>query len=235
MKCNPQQLSCKEEIEAIFNRMMAKLDLIERDREQTAEAPEPPPSLPPFPGAFCLHDVADCVRQAHGRVELWVRDAIADAGSPRWLTLFGKSGSGKSHLARLAHYLLRKVGVRAVLRSWPNLQDAILTGDGDVIARLGRAPVLLLDDFGAGYPTGDKRARLLVAKLFELFEHRRSKWTLFAGMLTPQDINEQIDQRIASRLFRDRNELVDMRNADDWGYRNFRRRTEAVPDFTPPQ
>lgn len=229
MKYKPQQPDCRGEIEAIFNRMMAKFERIEREQSrQPAEAPEPapkPPPLPPFPGAFCLHGVADCVRQAHSKVEVWVRDAIADTAEPRWLTLFGKSGSGKSHLACLAHYLLRKVGVRTVLRSWPTVQDALLKGDTDVIKQLGRAPVLLLDDFGTGYPTGDRRARFLVAKLFELFELRRGKWTLFTGMLTPQDISEQIDQRIASRLFRDLNELVDMRDADDWGYCNFRHRT----------
>lgn len=214
------------EIDKILERMLATA--AQREQQFAAEPPPPQPSprLPTNPGVFRLHGVADCVRQAYNCVEACVRDIIAGRKNHRWVTLFGRSGSGKTHLLQLAHYTLRKSGVHSILRNWSLISDELFEFGNDQFDRLCRAPVLLLDDIGCDEFSSDKRARVIGSKLCRLFEARLGKWTLMSAGLSPHELGDQVSHRAASRLFRGSNELVDMRNAEDHGFLDYKQRTQ---------
>ena len=199
-----------------INDMKAELEEQEETREQAK------PSLPP-PAVFHTRGLAPCVKEALDAADAWVRD-ITTFGNPHWLTLFGRSGCGKTHLLKTAQYVLRQAGRQVIYRNWPAVMDEIIDGEWGHIAVMCRAHVLILDDIGAGYMASGRRALIAAAKLYEIMEARLGRWTLLASNLAPQDISDRVDPRIASRLYRGENQLVDMRAAGDYAYSQYMQR-----------
>lgn len=199
-----------------INEMKAEMQEQQETREQVK------PSLPP-PPVFHTRGLAPCVREALDAADAWVRD-ITTFGNPHWLTLFGRSGCGKTHLLRTAQYVLRQAGRQVIYRNWPAVMDEIIDGEWGHIAVMCRAHVLILDDIGAGYMAAGRRALIAAAKLYEIMEARLGRWTLLASNLAPQDISDRVDPRIASRLYRGDNQLVDMRAAGDYAYSQYMQR-----------
>ncbi len=152
-----------------------------------------------------------CIDEAHKATQWWLNDIIhKQRERSRWVTLYGQSGSGKTHLATAAARVLREHGHRVQKWRWGRALGMMLDGEWELMGQLCRLPVLVLDDVGAEYTGGDKSRQLNAAKLLELLEARLGKWTFITTNLRPKQIGEELDARISSRLYRGQNVLVDM-------------------------
>lgn len=161
------------------------------------------------------------VAEAHRTTIAWLRSIKAGPSTPgHWLTLYGSSGVGKTMLATLARDHLHNCGIRAQKWNWGSSFNRIVE-DGELTAHLCRIPVLILDDIGTGYTLSEKAAELHASKLYEILEARLRKWTLITTNLSPQQIRERLDARIASRLFRGENKICDLTAAADYSYHQY--------------
>lgn len=159
-----------------------------------------------------------CVDEAHKAVQWWLNDiANKQALLRRWVSLLGASGCGKTHLALAARDTLKAQGRRVRYRRWGDALGQMLDGDWELMPYLINSPILILDDIGAEYAGSPRMNQLNAAKLLELLEGRLGKWTLLTSNLNEEHIAERLDVRIASRLYRGQNVLVDMTEADDFG------------------
>lgn len=169
------------------------------------------------------------VKQAHSDTIAWLRAILADPSAPGyWLTLYGASGVGKTMLATQARNHLQNNGILAQKWNWGNSFNRLIEDPG-LTAHLCRLPVLILDDIGTGYTLSDKAAELHASKLYEILESRLQKWTLITTNLSPQQIRERLDARIASRLFRGDNKLCDLTAADDYAYLQYLKTRNQKP------
>lgn len=173
-------------------------------------------TLPPF----ITEGVHPSGLEAHHATRSWVT-AILKKKQPYWLTLFGPSGCGKTFLARHARAHLRNKQRDCQLWNWVKAFDRLCEWDSDLMQHLCNLPILILDDIGTGYTMSDKTAELHSSKLYEIIESRISKFTLITTNLSPQQLRERLDARIASRLFRGQNIIVDLTNADDYSYNQY--------------
>ena len=138
---------------------------------------------------------------------------MESSAPPRWLTLSGGCGAGKSHLARQTkRFWIEHAGwVRAEGKSgsyrrlrecrfisWRKFVQRQKAGEFRELVDLMDLPLLIVDDIGAEYdPTGFAKGRL-----DELLDARLGKWTFITTNLSLQEIGEQLDARIASRMKR---------------------------------
>ena len=125
----------------------------------------------------------------------------------RWLTLWGRSGTGKSMLARGIYEAFPR---RAHWLDWVDLCRRYQSKDD--INRALRwacdAEVLVIDDAGAEHQTP-----ATLGLLHGMLQSRLGQWTVITTNLSP-DTWRQRDERIGSRLIRDRNVHVDCTTAD---------------------
>lgn len=118
-----------------------------------------------------------------------------------WLLLWGKMGTGKTHLLAAAFNALVARGRYPLYTLTPSLLDAVrdaLDSDrpqdyGARFRAVQQAPILILDDLGA-----EKRTAWTDETLFKLLDYRYRQQlpTAVATNLLPDDLEE----RIASRL-----------------------------------
>lgn len=164
---------------------------------------------------FRVEGLAPCVDAAHKAVQWWLNDILHGCKERRrWLTLFGRSGCGKSHLALAARGCLRAHGRRVQCWNWAVLRERLLGGCcPGLMEQVQGLPVLLLDDVGAEYLGSDRAAGVSASLLYRVLEARLGRWTLLTSNLAPAD---WVDVRITSRLYRGLNELVDMSGAADF-------------------
>jgi chromosomal replication initiation ATPase DnaA len=152
------------------------------------------------------------------------------SGKPAyWVSFLGGCGNGKTMLARKV-YRFQQRYLRA--GEWRMTQDVGLTNAQTGIwcdwsnyaseladFKAGRreslkgAWFLVLDDIGA-----DSGRAIVTDELFRILNSRLGKWTIITSNLTPDGIAERLDQRIASRLIRDGNVLI-QNTAPDWALR----------------
>lgn len=125
----------------------------------------------------------------------------------RWLTLWGRSGTGKTMLARAVyeHFLHRAVWLQWVdfCRRYQSREDV-----NKSLWRACEAEVLVIDDAGAEHQTP-----ATLGLLHGLLQSRIRQWTVITTNLSPDTWRER-DERIGSRLIRDRNVHVDCTTAD---------------------
>lgn len=120
--------------------------------------------------------------------------------TPRWLSLVGTSGSGKTMLARKIKDICC-----GEFRTWTRITNYLREGEYRWFQDLIRKELLIVDDIGAEYQTG-----FVAAKLYELLSERVGKWTVLTANLSLENIGNKLDPRIASRMIRDGSIVVDV-------------------------
>lgn len=148
--------------------------------------------------------------------------------APRWLTLAGSSGVGKTHLARAVYRQFmeqnrfelkydatrgRIYGNTAIYCDWRSAckQFAVFDLQDDLINEW----FVVLDDIA----TENDRKGDVTAALERIIAGRKNKWTLITCNLSLQQIAERLDTRIASRMLRDNGEVIEV-NVMDYALRN---------------
>jgi hypothetical protein len=175
-------------------------------------------------------------------------DELMDGGKPRWITFVGASGCGKTYIARRICDFVRKHGEEVYNRGrtddrvhtlwgyaqeagffnkWLKLFDATRSGDYGPITRAGSDWFKCVDDLGAEGMDKDgsvyQHSRNMMGKLADA---RVGKWTVFTSNFDRKQIADLFDPRIASRLTRDGNMIVDLT-----GVRDFQLRREATAGY----
>lgn len=146
--------------------------------------------------------------------------------APYWLTFTGGCGNGKTMLAREIYrcqqaalrtgpWRTERPGFLSCVQdgcwcSWSAYAAEIGTFDFSRRERILSAWFAVLDDIGS-----DSRDARVKAELFRILDGRLGKWTVITCNLKPDAICEQLDERIASRLIRDGNVLL-QNTAPDW-------------------
>ena len=153
---------------------------------------------------------------------------MATGGDPRWVSFLGLSGTGKTHLARAISRFFKAeastyvdpstgahLGLRGGFIGWRNIIDRLRDGDYGVVDAVCNDWFVALDDIGT-----EKASDFSLAKLDQIIDARLGKWTVITCNFTRAEIAEHIDVRIASRLGRGKNVIVDDINAPDYSVRS---------------
>ena len=157
----------------------------------------------------------------------FIRD-MAIGTTPRWLSLLGRSGTGKTHLARgttrffkaeMAIYIEPGTGAHLSRRGgfigWRKVVDHLRDGDYGIIDAICSDWFVALDDIGS-----ERASDFSVSKLDQVIDARLGKWTVITCNFTREQIAEHMDVRIASRLGRGKNVIVDDINVLDYSTRS---------------
>lgn len=129
---------------------------------------------------------------------------------PRWLTLLGPSGVGKTHLLRqtlkLCHRLIDVAGwprSLSVARVVPSRDLDTWTAPKDYAEEFD---VVFVEDIASGERGA---AKVVKDRILELLQLRSRKFTLIDGNFSGLgEVEEHFDGRIASRLRRDLSECI---------------------------
>ena len=124
--------------------------------------------------------------------------------SPRWISLLGTSGAGKTMLAK---EIWRICGGRFV--TWTRVANMLREGEYRWFSDLMREHIVILDDIGSEYATP-----FIAAKLYEFLSERVGLWTVITCNLSLADIGNKLDVRIASRMLRGDSRVVDVEVPD---------------------
>lgn len=157
----------------------------------------------------------------------FVRD-MATGAAPRWLSLLGRSGTGKTHLARgisrffkaeASIYIDRVTGAHLSRQGgfigWRKIVDLLRNGEYGIMDAVCNDWFVALDDIGA-----ERASDFSVSKLDQIIDARLGKWTVITCNFTREEIAEQMDVRIASRLGRVNNVIVDNISVLDYSIRS---------------
>lgn len=182
--------------------------------QPTQDAPTHSLTLESFAPDYDTGFHAECSSAAQETLEFVRRVMTAD---PAWCALLGVSGVGKSMLARIAFRYLSNHGRPAKFLKWITIVDYMRKGDFGVIDHICDAGVAFIDDIGASYETAMSKAKIL-----EIAERRTGKATFWTSNLTAQQIADQIDVRVASRMVRGGNRVFQFTECPDWSLVNYR-------------
>lgn len=135
-------------------------------------------------------------------------------GKPRWLTLAGESGIGKTMLAKEAYrhfmdYSRFEIGYDALdnritgntgqFCDWRKFCKDLREGSFGRVDDLCSESFVVLDDIGSEHdPNG-----FIASTMDRIANSRLGKWTLITCNLPLAQIAEKIDARIADRMLRD--------------------------------
>lgn len=139
----------------------------------------------------------------------FVKD-FKNESKPRWLTLCGTSGAGKSHLAKICWTKSLKLRPQSVCCSYPQkwlFWPDLAADKTELLHDIRTWPAVVIDDIGPTSRPGD------MDKLLRLLESRQGKWTLLTSNQTLGEWAE-IDVRIASRLGRNGGRVIEMITKD---------------------
>ena len=138
----------------------------------------------------------------------------------RWLTMFGRSGIGKSHIARGLYNWWKNSDeckgqqvnddygciFHGAFKEWPLLATELRANKGgdDIILELMQEPFLVIDDIGAAAD----RTGFITGQLIVLLTQRMDKWTVITSNKSLEAVEKEIDGRIASRMIRGSNRCL---------------------------
>lgn len=149
---------------------------------------------------------------------------VTDQVRPFWLSVLGKSGTGKTHCAKQLWGLASRLffsGAKYMERFiyWPTFVEELRekiresVGMGELLD-MAKWPLLVLDDIGSDRdPSG-----FATDKLNTLLNMRVGKWTVITSNLDLAGLSK-IDDRIASRIVREPGNLVIQMTTQDYGLR----------------
>lgn len=152
-------------------------------------------------------------------VQEWCR-AVRDKQHPRWLSLIGRSGTGKTHCAtRVWDWLCSHHGAAGYSESvkftprvihWPSFVMDLRSGsEYERIADMRKWPFLVIDEIGGERDTTGFASEHLTT----LLSCRVGRWTILTSNLTMSQF-ESLDVRIASRMGRDGGIIVNVNTTD---------------------
>lgn len=158
--------------------------------------------------------ITDSVRRMAREAQWMLNDmAHADVVEPRWLTLCGQSGCGKTHLALRIRDIARERLRFPRCQRWTvtRYAEMLRCGHWDLQAQLEGLDLLILDDLGA-----EAMSDMIRASLYDLLNSRLGKWTVITSNYGLGQIADRIDTRIASRLLRGGSVVVEAEGARDY-------------------
>lgn len=156
-------------------------------------------------------------------------------GRPIWLSLLGNCGAGKTQIAtalgrRFKPGKVRKrdnhsaSGWREVCQtrqkfSWVNIVRTIRSGDYGIIDYIcDDVDFVVIDDLGAGYDSA-----ITKSKAAEIAERRVGKPTIWTSNLSLEQIADEIDMRVTSRMIRYGSHAVTFEKTEDWNVVQFQK------------
>lgn len=167
-------------------------------------------------------------------------DDLTNARNPRWLSLLGTSGAGKTMLAKAIwrqfrdnlHMEIDWVRTKASQTpdnphgtfyrfrggfiNWGNaINNRMLKGDYEFLEDMRDYSFFAIDDIASEY---ERHRELSASKLYNVLESRLRKWTVITANLSLEQIGTNLDTRIASRMIRDNGVVVDV-NVPDYNLR----------------
>lgn len=134
--------------------------------------------------------------------------------SPRWLSLLGSSGAGKTYLARRIYrwaktlpfpQSLGDIKYPATWHHWPSVCKDLLERNFEPLESSVSDVVVFLDEIGAA----TDKTGFLTDQLSNFLCRRTGRWTVITGNVGMKAIRE-MDARIASRMIRDGSVVVDV-------------------------
>jgi DNA replication protein DnaC len=182
----------------------------------TTPTPQPTTLRPEFVEwlKFQTFEDPELIKTATGCQE-WAT-AFKSKAAPRWLSLIGMTGTGKTHCAKKLWAYAKSASDWSSysyfpkMIFWPDFIQLLRAGDSfEMRQEMKRWPVLFLDDIGAERdPSG-----FAAEELNTLLGCRMDKWTLITSN---KDIDglHAIDRRIASRIVRPPNICVGIKSMD---------------------
>lgn len=154
------------------------------------------------------------------------------SSAPRWLSFVGRSGTGKTHLAKeIYRYVWRNLASESSAGKLFCLDFRFVAADElaqiwrerkrAYLPEYERAPLLVVDDMG----TVADRSGFVTDAMYTLLNRRMGKWTVITSNLTYSAISEQFDERLADRMIRGDNEVVSL-DCLSWARRKFLKETK---------
>lgn len=196
-----------------MKRLADPLDAVFAHLEQTLESREDEPAPePPRPSRRLSLADYRVIHEAHDAALHKASRFLAEWNHN--LALLGQSGAGKTHLARCILGQARRLRPSASCRfvTWRQHMDAVHQRDDTHKWSVENADLLIVDDIGDSHRYDFARGELL-----ELINLREGKPTVWTSNLTLADLGEQIDARIASRLPRGNNDVMEFLDCPDFG------------------
>lgn len=133
---------------------------------------------------------------------------------PHWCSLLGKSGTGKTFLAKQCHKKIKQHGLDLYPHKitkitqqksmrwffWPKFVRQLRGGAFTLVDEAVEADILFIDDLGSEY-----RTDYIIGALTEICDQRLNKWTFITSNLTLDGIAGEVDPRVTSRMLRGEN------------------------------
>ena len=158
-------------------------------------------------------------------------DELIDNEKPRWISFLGGSGTGKTYLAKKIYshfkanheYYQGPAGrhCKTIITKCHDigfwnaefLASRFRHGEYWAIESIKNEHLTVIDDLG-----GEFDSEFMTSKWFEILNSRMGKWTIITCNKSIEEISDQMDNRIASRLVRDGNQFINC-NTTDYGFR----------------
>lgn len=178
-----------------------------------------------------LDTYCDAIVKARAATAAFIRD-MEEGRSGRWLTLLGDPGVGKTMLARqmLAQSRLSNPGNVPLWISGDRTGDAernprpkcvwidasafakrMLNGQFDEPESYFNDWCVVFDDLGAARDTA---TNYIADAIYRFANTRLGRWTIWTSNLRLHEISGRLDPRIASRLIRDDNRMIEIEARD---------------------